>query len=282
MADLSDHELFKTPEELTYHAPPRRPVGVWIAVIVLVVAIAAAAYIAFVRRPPTATTVARAPVDGARPVQPLGGDALPVTLPPLDDSDGLVRELVKQLSSHPGVAAWLATDGLIRNFTVVVVNVADGSTPAGHLQVLRPSSKFRIVERNGHLQIDPRGYERFDTIGDAAASLDPAGSARVYATLKPRIEEAYRELGFPDTPFDRTLERSIVQLLETPVLDGPVRVEPKGIGYGFADPALEALTPAQKQLLRTGPRNVRLIQIALRNIAIALGIPAERLPLPRS
>jgi Protein of unknown function (DUF3014) len=277
MADLPEYELLKTPDELTYRAPPRRPVGVWIAVAVLVVAIAAAAYIVFVRRPSPATTVVREPVDRARPVQPLGGDAMAITLPPLDDSDGMVRELVKQLSSHPRVAAWLATDDLIRNFTVVVVNVADGSTPAGHLQVLRPSSRFRIVERRGDVRIDPRSYDRFDAVADAAASLDPAGSARLYATLKPRIEEAHRELGF-DTPFDRTLERSIVQLLQTPVLDSQPRVEPKGIGYRFVDPAVEGLTGAQKQLLRTGPRNVRMIQTALRNIALALGIPADRLP----
>jgi hypothetical protein len=277
MADLPEYELLKTPDELTYRAPPRRPVGVWIAVAVLVVAIAAAAYIVFLRRPSPATTAVREPVDRARPVQPLGGDAMPITLPPLDDSDGMVRELVKQLSSHPRVAAWLATDDLIRNFTVVVVNVADGSTPAGHLQVLRPSSRFRIVERSGDVRIDPRSYDRFDAVADAAASLDPAGSARLYATLKPRIEEAHRELGF-DTPFDRTLERAIVQVLQTPVLDSQPRVEPKGIGYGFVDPAVEGLTGAQKQLLRTGPRNARMIQTTLRSIALALGIPADRLP----
>jgi hypothetical protein len=110
------------------------------------------------------------------------------------------------------------------------------------------------------------------------ASIDAAGAARLYGTLKPRIDEAYRELGYPDTPFDRTLERAIVLLLGTPASDGAARLEPKGIGYGYADPALEGLTAAQKQLLRTGPRNVRLIQSSLRRIAIALGIPAERLP----
>jgi len=50
------------------------------------------------------------------------------------------------------------------------------------------------------------------------------------------------------------------------------------IGYAYADQRLESLTPAQKQLLRTGPRNVRIIQTSLRQIALALGIPPERLP----
>ena len=68
-------------------------------------------------------------------------------------------------------------------------------------------------------------------------------------------------------------------LLKTPVIDDPVRIEPLGgTGYGFADPQLEALTPAQKHLLRAGPRNVRTIHSSLRAIAVALGIPAGRLP----
>lgn len=54
------------------------------------------------------------------------------------------------------------------------------------------------------------------------------------------------------------------------------------LGHGFADPDLEALPAAQKQLLRMGPRNVRIIQSSLREIALALGIPAERLPAPRT
>jgi hypothetical protein len=74
------------------------------------------------------------------------------------------------------------------------------------------------------------------------------------------------------------LERAIVLLLETPVQEDPVRVEPRGIVYGFADEDLEDLTPAQKQLLRMGPRNARVVQTTLRAIALALGIPSERLP----
>jgi hypothetical protein len=51
-----------------------------------------------------------------------------------------------------------------------------------------------------------------------------------------------------------------------------------GIGYAFADPKLEGLSRAQKQLLRMGPQNVRAIQGKLREIAGVLGIPDSRLP----
>ena len=201
-----------------------------------------------------------------------------MTIPPLDASDALVRSFVHELSEHPAVTAWLTTNGLIRSFTVVVANIADGATPARHLNVLRPSSAFQIIEQDGVSYVDPRSYDRYAAIADAVASVDPAGAARLYATLKPRIEEAHRELGSPDQSFDRTLERAIVALLSAPIPDGPVRLRLKGIGYGYADERLEVLTAAQKHLLRMGPRNARIITTRLREIALALGIPATRLP----
>ena len=164
----------------------------------------------------------------------------------------------------------------------MVANIADKRTPARHLSVLRPSSNFRVIERDTSIYIDPRSYERYNALTAAVTSVNPAGSARIYATVKPRIEEAYRELGVTDVPFDRTLEGAIVMLLEgTLVVEDPIRLEPRGVGYAFADPKLEALTPPQKQLLRTGARNVRLVQGSLREIAQALGIPADPLPPAR-
>ena len=110
------------------------------------------------------------------------------------------------------------------------------------------------------------------------ASVDPAAAAQLYATLKPRTQEAYRDLGFPNGSFDRTLERAIVALLHTPVVDAAARVRPKGIGYAFYDERLESLSGPQKHLLRMGPRNVRVIKKSLRAIAVALGIPSGELP----
>ena len=261
----------------------RPPAGPIIVIALLVVAAAIAAYFAFFREASAPVDQAAAPPPASReaPAGPLGGTPQPVEVPPLDESDAVVRTLVGQLSSHPRVAAWLTTDGLIRNFTTVVTNIAEGPTPTVHLQRLRPSGRFEVVERGDELMVDERSYERYDSLADAVQSVDAEGAARLYATLKPRIEEAYRDLGFPDTPFDRTLERAITSLLATPVTDGPVAVVPRGIGYGYADPKLESLTAAQTQLLRMGPRNARTVQRKLREIALALGVPEARLPAGR-
>jgi hypothetical protein len=284
MLNVHDFELRKTPDDSQYEERQRRPVVVWIAAILLIAGMGAGVYFVLGRRnAPQQTAAARAPAASApaspAPSTALGADPLAINLPPLAETDALIRELVGGLSSHPSVAAWLTTDNLIRNFTVAVANIADSRSPARHLSVLRPTSSFRVIERGGNTYIDPRSYERYNHLAAAAASINPAGSARLYATVKPRIDEAYRELGVTDASFDRTLENAIVMLLKTPVVDDPIRLEPRGVGvgYAFADPKLEALTPPQKQLLRTGARNVRQIQSSLREIGLALGIPADRL-----
>ena len=113
----------------------------------------------------------------------------------------------------------------------------------------------------------------------APTAIDTAGAARLYTLLKPRIEEAFGDLGSGGVPFDRTLERAIVLVLDTPVPGGPVQVARQGAtAYRFDNELFEALKPAQKQLLRMGPDNARAIQAKLRAIALALNIPAERLP----
>ena len=102
----------------------------------------------------------------------------------------------------------------------------------------------------------------------------------LYATLKPRIDEAYLDLGSPDTMFDQILEQSIIRLLDTPILKDPVNLRRQGIGYIFANPEIENLTAAQKQYLRFGSRNMDLANRKLREIGLALGIPEGRLPTP--
>ena len=282
MDELPDFELHKTADESSPVTSLRSPrAGQWVVVAMLLAGAAVAAYIAFAWRPrPAPAPAATSAPAATTPVPPtsLGGTGDSIMLPPLDDSDALVRTLVQALSASPAVTAWLTTNGLIRNFTVVVANIADGATPAKHLTMLRPASAFRVVESDGHPAVDPRSYDRYAVIADAIASVDPTGAANLYATLKPRIEEAHRDLGSRDQSFDRTLERAIVALLDTPVLDGSVRLKPKGIGYAYDDERLEDLTSAQKQLLRMGPRNVRIIQARVREIALALGIPPTHLP----
>ena len=253
--------------------------AVWIAAAGLLVVLGIVAYY-FTRE--RATEPSATPAAGAsQPGAALGRDGLKLNLPPLEMSDSFIRGLVGKLSTHPRVAAWLATDGLVRNFTVVVVNIAEGRTPAAQLRRLRPAAPFQVIQRGNETQIDPLSYDRYSSLAEATAAVDPVAAARLYGGLKPLVEQAYAELGYPDIPFDRMLERAILRLLETPVVNDPIRVNAEGIGWAYADTRLEDLTGAQRQLLRFGARNQRIVQESLRKMALAMGIPEQRLPVAR-
>ena len=212
-------------------------------------------------RPPAPTVPTETPPETARP------------LPPLAESDALVRSLAGGLSPHASLTEWLAKEGNIERFVAAVDAVASGDTPRPLLLFLAPGGSFRVVERDGCVYLDPGSYERYDSVAEVIATIDPARAVEVYRTVQPLCEAAYRDLGHPDGRFDDALGRALHVLLATPVVEGDVELAPKVVTYAFADPKLEGLSPAQKQLLRMGPRNVRLVQTELRALAAALGIP---------
>ena len=273
MTDLGDLKLERS-EETPSAAPPPRSAnhGVWPAVLVLAAVVGGAGWFITSRRqpaaPPPTTTEPAAPQTAVpeRPEPPLV-QPLDVDLPPLPQSDPIVRELVTRLSSHPTVAAWLATKGLIANFTLVTLTIAEGRTPATLLRPIAPRGRFGTTTSHDGLLIDPRSYDRYTPHAEAIAALDSAGAASLYLTLKPRITEAYKELGFPEGDFDRVLERAIGVLLQTPAVDDKATLLPKGVTYAYADPALQSVSPAQKQLLRLGPRNGQIVRGKLEEIA---------------
>jgi hypothetical protein len=201
-----------------------------------------------------------------------------IELPPLDESDAMIRSLLSALSSHPRVMAYLTTDHLVRNMTVTTVNIADGRTPSNHLRAVRPEGDFQVRSEGRELVVDPRTFRRYDSHADAIQGLDARAVARFYATIRPRIDDAYRDLGSPHGDFDRTLERAIAELLRTPIPEGELRVRADSVAYTYDDRELEGLSHAQRQFMRMGPRNMRIVKAKLREIAPHLGIPESRLP----
>lgn len=199
----------------------------------------------------------------------------------LDSSDVMVRKLAKDLSSHPQLAVWLMNEDLIRRFVAAVDNIANGLSPRFHIEFLAPQGNFQVIKKGGRLYIDPASYKRYNLIVDVFASLDSEGCAKFYDRLKPLFQEAYRELGYPSKDFQEILFKAIIEFLKTPIVEGKILLKKKVITYEMVDPKLEQLSGAQKHLVRMGPQNVRKIQMKLREIALALGIPEDRLPQSR-
>ncbi len=200
-------------------------------------------------------------------------------LPPLGESDPLVRELAARLSSRPELVVWLASDELIRRIVAGVDAVAQGQSPVDQAPAsMRLQGRFEVVTSDAGAVAAPSAHARYDLLTDVVSGLDGEGLAQAYRRLAPLFDEAHRALGHPSGSFAAALRTAIFELLAAPTVLGQPLLVPLEPGYGYADPALEDLSSAKKQLLRFGPGNVPRIQHALQALARALGIPESELP----
>jgi hypothetical protein len=262
--------------------------GLVAAILGILAALAALYYFVFMKKP---ERPAPGPAPAAEAVLPPGeagaratpaGEPLAFPAVALGESDPAVREFAAALSADPEFVRWLLSKDLVRRFVVSVDNVANGLSPKSHIDFYAPKGDFRVARTKQGTLVDPASYARYDAAVGVALSLDAAAAARLYRAAKPLLQEAYAELGYPGVDFDDTLVRAMGELLETPVVDGAVRLEPRVLSYAMTDETLEGLSAAQKQLLRLGPKGVAAVHAKIGEIAAALGIAGSRLPKPRT
>jgi hypothetical protein len=248
---------------------------VWIGAALFVAVIAAGVLIyRFASAPPPMTAAAPPPA-------PAPAAAPAAALPKLEESDAFVRGRAAALSPDPRFAEWLKNDDLAARLTAAANLIARGQVPADAFKFLAPRSKFPALRRGGKIFMDPRGYARYDALANAVASLDAPAAASFFRDLKPLFQQAWNSLGEKGGDVQDVFVRAVSELLRAPNLGGVVELKEgkKGIVYVFADGAVEGLSPAQKQLLRMGPKNARRVQLKLREIALALGASNTELPL---
>lgn len=212
----------------------------------------------------------------AEPVAQVGTPAPVDTRPQvqLSGTDPRVRELLRGLSSDAEFLRWLSAEDLVRRFVSATNAVAEGQSPRTQLSFLAPGGGFRVNRRGARTVIAPESYARFDGIARAFASVNTQGVQRVYQELKPLLEAAHAEIAPPGRTLDQVLSQAIGRLTRVAVPPGPVEVIPKGALYVYADLRLEALSGAEKHLLRMGPENMRKVQTKLSEISSALGLPS--------
>lgn len=191
----------------------------------------------------------------------------------LDTSDQPVRELLNDVSAHPEFSQWLKNRDLLRRAVAVVANIANGESPATHLQFLFPQGsfeKFSVVEKGEKIMVDPLSYRRYDFITRVLVSLETEKLVSRIEGLMPLLDKAYGELGYPGESFRGVLIEALDTLLKTPVPKGDILLVEKITAYAYADPKLEELSDVQKNLLRMGPGNIRLIRRKLAELKDAL------------
>ncbi len=188
-------------------------------------------------------------------------------LPPLSQS---TAEIVERLQTQEQTVEPLQSEQLIRDAVVFVDNLRNGVVVKEAAPVAGPKAQFRVLEQDGKIYIDPRSYDRYNTIVDWFVSLDNTVLVNMLQDYQPLAREALAEIGYPDTAPEAVLNEAIDVLLQTPSVGTVIELTDESVMYRYADPALEALPDAQKQMLRLGPDNMRRVKLKLESLRTAL------------
>jgi hypothetical protein len=184
-------------------------------------------------------------------------------IPPLDESDSDVKQRLLTLDWQPGLAGLFITENMLRNFAVQTDNIAQGQLVKG-FHLLQPlEQKFSLPE-GAPMLLDEASFKRYQPYIQLLQSVPAAQMVKLFNRYEPLLQQAYAEQGYPDELFKNKLIAAIDVLLATPEVRYPLALRRPSVVYEFADPELEQLPAAQKQMLRLGPDNQKKIKALLK------------------
>ncbi|MGH8433839.1 MAG: DUF3014 domain-containing protein [Pseudomonas sp.] len=184
---------------------------------------------------------------------------------------------LEDLLGRKAVLSFLQTDEFPRRFVATVDNLGRSHAPPMLWPVNPTPGRFTVEEQDGGLVIGADNSLRYTPLVLLVETIDIGRVVDLYIRMYPLLQRAYEELGYPKRYFNDRLVEVIEQLLSTPDVANPIKVElteVKGpipsvrpwVRYQFADPALESLSAGQKILLRIGPVNERRLKAKLAEI----------------
>lgn len=184
--------------------------------------------------------------------------------PTLDESDEPVRSAAADLATR--LAAWVTPEEQVRKWVLLVDMAADGKVPARNRPLNYPMATFKASETDEEqYRFDTANYGRTGELVEVLVNIPPQKVADYYRVWHPLLQQAYAELGKPDS-FDERLRLAIERVLAAQPLPAPPELERPNVFYTYADPAREKASDLDKLLWRLGPDNTQRLQNYLREV----------------
>lgn len=190
-------------------------------------------------------------------------------IPDLLSSDDSVRQALFKFS--PGLAQWLTTDQLIRKYVLIINDFAQGLRINKHISFLRLEEPFSVEQDKNGPFIAAKSFQRYDKLAQAIQVINMKGLAVFFYKFRPLMLQVFAEFSYPpDITLESIVKKAAAEVLAAPVIEGQIPLVRPAVHYKFADAKLEALSPVQKQLIRMGPANTRIIQTKCREFLVEL------------
>ena len=182
-------------------------------------------------------------------------------LPRLEESDDAVRDAVGDIPLGTAGQQYLIPGNIIERSASLIYLMAQGDVPYKLLPVSRPKAAFPIRDDGTQVVTDPAGFERYDALTQWLQSLDLESLLSSLEWFIPLFREAWSYYGEDPAAFDMAVVMTLDLVIATPEIDlSEARLIRKEAVWIFEDPAIEGLAPIQKQVLRMGPENAKILK----------------------
>ena len=182
-------------------------------------------------------------------------------LPRLEESDDAVRDAVGDIPLGTAGQQYLIPGNIIERSASLIYLLAQGDVPYKLLPVSRPKAAFPISDDGTQVVTDPAGFERYDALTRWLQSLDLESLLSSLEWFIPLFREAWSYYGEDPVAFDMAVVMTLDLVIATPEIDlSEARLTRKEAVWIFEDPAIEGLAPIQKQVLRMGPENAKILK----------------------
>lgn len=195
------------------------------------------------------------------PIDPPASDE---PLPPLAQSDAPVQQSLSQIFGGT-LDRYLVPRDIIKHFVVTIDNLPRKKT-AVQMWPVKPTSGQFATQGSDEVLLSDSNFARYKPLVQLATSASTEQLVALYRRFYPLFQQAYVDIGYPEGYFNNRLIEVIDHLLETPELQGPVKLVQPGVFYEFADPSLESRSSGQKLLLRMGNDNAAAVKLKLRDL----------------
>ncbi len=190
-------------------------------------------------------------------------------LPNLLDSDEYVRDSFSKIA--PGLARWLNVDQLLRRFVVILNDFSQGIRISKHMSFLRMDEPFSVEQIGDGSYISARSYHRYDGLAVAMQAIDAKAAVDFYQYFRPLMVQVFAEFSYPkDITLEDVVKKAMAEVIATPAIEGQVALIRPSVYYKYADVNLEGSSDVQKQMIRMGPENIRIIQAKCRELLVEL------------
>jgi hypothetical protein len=208
----------------------------------------------------------RYPLPETQPSLPGAVEPITPPLPTLGESDDFTKDLLTQLFGESVRKQLLAPQQFIRRLVLIIDALPQKGLPRQHLPVHPPVGRFETVTIEGSEVIASANFGRYAPYVELAEAVPAERLTKAYLRVYPLMEEAFREMGYPNGYFHDRMIAVLDHLLATPEIKEPIPLVKHVTQYRFADPKLESLSEGQKILIRMGSKNAGRVKSVLQRL----------------